>query len=89
MLIFSPDREENAMSRERHEVLEILSYVPEVIVDASDWSVDDLLSFATVSSMSDSKLVIKNTKHLSCNELEKIIKIDGSTAKNHNVAIEL
>ena len=69
--------------------MEILAYVPEVIVDASDWSVEDLESFATVSSMSESKLVIKNTKHLSCDEIEKIIKIDGSTAKNHNVAIEL
>ena len=77
------------MPREKHEVLEILAYVPEVIVDARDWSVEELESFATVSSMSESKLVIKNTKHLSCNELEKIIKIDGSTAKNHNVAIEL
>lgn len=77
------------MPREKHEVLEILAYVPEVIVDARDWSVEELESFATVSSMSDSKLVIKNTKHLSCDELEKIIKIDGSTAKNHNVAIEL
>lgn len=77
------------MSRERHEVLEILAYVPEVIVDANDWTVEDLESFATVSSMSNSKLVIKNTKRLSCGEIEKIIKIDGSTAKNHNIAIEL
>ena len=77
------------MPREKHEVLEILAYVPEVIVDARDWSVEELESFATVSSLSESKLVIKNTKHLSCDELEKIIKIDGSTAKNHNVAIEL
>ena len=77
------------MTRERHEVLEILAYVTEVIVDASDWSVDDLEKFATVSRMSDSKLVIKNTKHHSCNELEKIIKTEGSTAKNQNVAIEL
>lgn len=77
------------MSRQKYEVLEILSYVPEVIIDASDWSVEDMQSFASVSSLSDSKLVIKNTKHLSCNELESIIKVEGSKAKNHNVAIEL
>lgn len=77
------------MSREKHEVLEIMAYVPEVIVDASEWSVDELENFATVSSLSDCKLVIKNTNHLSCDELEKIIKIDGSKAKNINVAIEL
>ena len=77
------------MSREKHEVVEILSYVSEVIIDASEWSVEDMQNFATVSSLSDSKLVIKNTKHLSCGELERIIKMEGSTAKNHNVAIEL
>ena len=77
------------MSRQKHEVIEIISYVPEVIVDASDWSAEELRDFASVSSISNSKLVIKNTKHLTCDELEKIIKIDGSIAKNHNVAIEL
>jgi len=77
------------MSRQKHEVVEILSYVPEVIVDASDWSVEELQDFASVSSISNSKLIIKNTKHLTCNELEKIIKIEGSSAKNHNIAIEL
>jgi hypothetical protein len=76
------------MTRPRHEVLEILAYVPEVIIDASEWSVEDMQNFAAVSSLSDSKLVIKNTKHLSCDELERIIKVEGSTAKNHNVAIE-
>ena len=77
------------MSRAKHEVIEILSYVPEVIIDASEWSVEDMQNFATVSSLSDSKLVLKNTKHLSCQELERIIKVEGSTAKNHNIAIEL
>ena len=77
------------MSRQKHEVMEILSYVPEVIIDASEWSVDDLQNFASVSSISNSKLVIKNTKHLTCDELERIIKIEGSSAKNNNVAIEL
>jgi len=77
------------MSRQKHEVVEILSYVPEVIVDASDWSVEELQDFASVSSISNSKLIIKNTKHLTCDELEKIIKIEGSSAKNHNIAIEL
>jgi hypothetical protein len=77
------------MSRQKHEVVEILSYVPEVIVDAADWSVEDLQDFASVSTISNSKLIIKNTKHLTCDELEKIIKIEGSSAKNHNIAIEL
>ena len=72
------------MSRQKHEVIEIMSYVPEVIIDASDWSVEDLQNFASTSSISNSKLVIKNTKHLTCDELERIIKIDGSSAKNHN-----
>lgn len=54
------------MSRQKHEVMEIISYVPEVIVDASEWSVDELQDFASASTISNSKLVIKNTKHLSC-----------------------
>ena len=77
------------MSRQKYEVLEILSYVPEVIIDASEWSVEDMQSFVSASSLSDSKLMIKNTKHLSCSEIESIIKAEGSMAKNHNVAIEL
>lgn len=77
------------MSRQKHEVIEIMSYVPEVIIDASDWSVEDMQNFACTSSISNSKLVIKNTKHLTCDELEKIIKVDGSSAQNNNVAIEL
>jgi hypothetical protein len=77
------------MSRQKYEVLEILSYVPEVIIDASEWSVEDMQSFASVSSIADSKLVIKNTKHLSCSEVESIIKAEGSMAKNYNVDIEL
>jgi len=77
------------MSRQKHEVMEILSYVPEVIVDASEWSIEELRDFASASSISNSKLVIKNTKHLTCDELERIIKIEGSSAKNNNVAIEL
>jgi hypothetical protein len=77
------------MSRQKHEVIEILSYVPEVIIDASEWSVEDLQNFASVSSISNSRLIIKNTKHLTCDELERIIKINGDTAKNNNVALEL
>ena len=77
------------MSREKHEVIEIMSYVPEVIIDASEWSVEDMQNFACAGSISNSRLVIKNTKHLSCDQLEKIIKIDGSSARNSNVAIEL
>jgi len=77
------------MSRQKHEVMEILAYVPEVMIDASEWSVDELQDFASASSISNSKLVIKNTKHLTCDELEKIIKIEGSNAKNNNVALEL
>lgn len=77
------------MSRQKHEVMEILAYVSEVIVDASDWSVEELQDFASTSTISNSKLVIKNTKHLTCDELEKIIKIEGSSAKNNNIAIEL
>jgi hypothetical protein len=59
------------------------------MIDASEWSVEELQDFASASSISNSKLIIKNTKHLTCDELEKIIKIDGSSAKNNNVAIEL
>ena len=77
------------MSRQKHEVMEILSYVPEVIVDASEWSVEELRDFASASTISGSKLLIKNTKHLTCDELESIIKIDDDTARNNNVAIEL
>ena len=77
------------MNRQKYEVIEIMSYVPEVIVDASDWSVEELQDFASTSTISNSKLVIKNTKHLTCDELEKIIKIEGSSAKNNNIAIEL
>jgi hypothetical protein len=77
------------MSRQKHEVMEILAYVAEVMIDASEWSVEELQDFASASSISNSKLIIKNTKHLTCDELEKIIKIDGSSAKNNNVAIEL
>ena len=77
------------MSRQKHEVIEILSYGPEVIIDASEWSVEDLQNFASVSSISNSRLIIKNTKHLTCDELERIIKINGDTAKNNNVALEL
>ena len=77
------------MSRQKHEVMEILSYIPEVIVDASEWSIEDLQDFSSASSISNSKLVIKNTKHLTCHELERIIKVEGSSAKHNNVAIEL
>jgi len=77
------------MSREKHEVIEILSYVPEVIIDASDWSVDDLQNFASVSSISNSKLIIKNTKHLTCDEIERVIMIKGNRTKNNNLALEL
>ena len=77
------------MSRQKHEVMEIISYVPEVTIDASEWSVDELQDFASASTISDSKLVIKNTKHLSCDEIERIIKFNDDTARNNNVAIEL
>ncbi|MEX0999128.1 MAG: hypothetical protein WD000_04115 [Thermodesulfobacteriota bacterium] len=77
------------MNRQKYEVIEIMSYVPEVIVDASDWSVEELQDFASASTISNSKLVIKNTKHLTCDELERIIKIKGDSAKNNNIALEL
>ncbi|MFA9409606.1 MAG: hypothetical protein ACERKJ_12340 [Candidatus Dadabacteria bacterium] len=77
------------MNRQKYEVIEIMSYVPEVIVDASDWSVEELQDFASASTISNSKLVIKNTKHLTCDELERIIKIKGDRAKNNNIALEL
>ena len=77
------------MFRQKHEVIEILSYVPEVIVDATDWSVEELQAFASASSICNSKLIIKNTKHLTCDELERIIKIKGDRARNNNVAVEL
>ena len=77
------------MSRQKHEVMEILSYVPEVMVDASEWSVEELQDFASASTISNSKLFIKNTKHLTCNEIERIIKVKGDIARNNHVAIEL
>lgn len=77
------------MSRQKHEVMEILAYVPEVVIDASEWSVEELQDFASASSISNSRLIIKNTKHLTLDELERIIKIKGDTAKNNNVALEL
>jgi len=77
------------MNRQKYEVVEIISYVPEVIVDASEWSVEELQDFASASTISNSKLVIKNTKHLTCDELERIIKIKGDTARNKNIAVEL
>jgi hypothetical protein len=77
------------MNRQKYEVIEIMSYVPEVIVDASDWSVEELQDFASASTISNSKLVIKNTKHLTCDEIERIIKIKGDRAKNNNIALEL
>ncbi len=77
------------MNRQKYEVIEIMSYVPEIIVDASDWSVEELQDFASASTISNSKLVIKNTKHLTCDEIERIIKIKGDSAKNNNIALEL
>ena len=77
------------MNRQKHEVMEIISYVPEVIVDASDWTVEELQDFASASSISNCKLVITNTKHLTCDELERIIKIKGDRARNDNIALEL
>ncbi|MCK5392064.1 MAG: hypothetical protein KAJ31_06525 [Deltaproteobacteria bacterium] len=77
------------MSRQKHEVMEILAYVPEVVIDASEWSVEELQDFASASSITNSRLFIKNTKHLTCDELERIIKIKGDTAKNNYVALEL
>ncbi|TFG75094.1 MAG: hypothetical protein E4H21_09550 [Thermodesulfobacteriales bacterium] len=77
------------MNRQKYEVIEIMSYVPEVIVDASDWSVEELQDFASASTISNSKLVIKNTKHLTCDEIERIIKIKGDRARNNNIALEL
>jgi hypothetical protein len=77
------------MNRQKYEVIEIMSYVPEVILDASDWSVEELQDFASASTISNSKLVIKNTKHLTCDEIERIIKIKGDRAKNNNIALEL
>lgn len=77
------------MSRQKHEVMEILSYVPEVIVDASEWSVEELQDFASACIISKSKLIIKNTKHLTCDELERIIMIEGNSSRNNNLALEL
>ena len=77
------------MSRQKYEVVEILSYIPEVIVDATDWSVEELQAFASAVSISTSKLIIKNTKHLTCDELERIIMIKGDKTRNKNLAIEL
>jgi len=77
------------MTRQKHEVVEILAYIPEVIVDASEWSVEDLQDFASACSISSSKLVINNTKHLTCDEIERIILIKGDGTKNKNLAIAL
>ena len=77
------------MNRQKHEVMEIISYVPEVIVDASDWTVEELQDFASACTISNARLVIKNTKHLTCDELERIIQIKGNGARNDNIALEL
>jgi len=77
------------MNRQKHEVMEILAYVAKIIVDASDWSVEELQDFSSACSISDTKLIIKNTKHLTCDELERIIMIKGNSTKHNNLTIEL
>lgn len=77
------------MARPKHEVLEIISVLSEVIVDAAEWAVDDLKEFASVGRLSNAKIVIKNTNGLSYNDLRVILDIQGSIAKNKNVSLEL
>lgn len=77
------------MARAKHEVLEIISVLPEVIIDAAEWTVDDLREFASVGRLSNTKIVIKNTSRLSYNDLRLILDIQGSIAKNKNVSLEL
>ncbi len=77
------------MSRQKHEVLEIISKIRRVVVDASDWSVEYLEEFALASSKSDSKLFIKNTHHLTLDELVRIIMVKGNHTINLNLDYEL
>lgn len=77
------------MARAKHEVLEIISVLSEVIIDAAEWTVDDLREFASVGRLSNTKIIIKNTNRLSYNDLRVILGIQGSVAKNKNVSLQL
>lgn len=77
------------MSRQKHEVLEIISKIRRVVVNAADWSVEDLEEFAFASCNSDSKLFIKYTHHLTLDELVRIIMVKGDHTINLNLDFEL
>lgn len=77
------------MPRPYHQILELISMLDEVIINAENWSVDELKEIATVCQISDTKVVIRNTKHLSYKDFEQILSIKGSVAENTNVIPEL
>jgi hypothetical protein len=77
------------MARAKHEVLEIISVLSEVAIDAAEWTVEDLREFASVGRLSNTKIVVKNTNRLSYDDLRLILDIQGSIARNKNVSLEL
>ena len=77
------------MSRPYHQVLEIIALIKEVIINAEEWNIDELKTIAAVGQISNTKVVIKNTKHLSYNDFEYILSVKGSFAENTNIVLEL
>ena len=77
------------MSRPFHQILEIIALIPEVIIDAEDWSIDELEEIAAVAEVSKTKVIFKNAKALSYDDLVKVLSIKGSYAENKNVVLEL
>ncbi|MGI9534085.1 MAG: hypothetical protein ACR2NW_03970 [Thermodesulfobacteriota bacterium] len=77
------------MSRPYHQILEIIALLPEVIIDAEDWNLEELKEIAAVAEVSKTKITFKNAKKLSYEDLVKILSIKGSYAENKNVVLEL
>ena len=77
------------MSKPFHQVLELISLIPEVIIDADEWSLDQLTEIANVANVSRTKVILKNAKKLNYSELKQVLKIKDSTAENVNIVLEL
>ncbi|MGI9534442.1 MAG: hypothetical protein ACR2NW_05795 [Thermodesulfobacteriota bacterium] len=77
------------MPRPFHQILEIIALIPEVIIDAEDWNIEELKEIASVAEASKTKITFKKAKNLSYEDLVKILSIKGSFAENTNVVLEL
>lgn len=77
------------MSKPFHQVLELISLIPEVIIDAEEWNLDQLTEIANLANVSNTKIILKNAKKINYSELKRVLKIKDSTAENINIVLEL